>query len=68
MQNYKMGSRTHKDIIGGDIMQKPTRAQVIGAASAVFAIAVAAGSTILTPDQREAILSALPAILSLFGL
>jgi hypothetical protein len=47
---------------------KPTKNQIIAAATAVFGVAAALGSTILTPEQREAILQMLPTILAVLGL
>ena len=47
---------------------KPTKPQIIAAAAAVFGLAAALGSTLLTPEQRETILATLPTILAVFGL
>lgn len=49
-------------------MQKPTSKQIIAAATAIFAVAAALGSTLLTPEQRQAILAVLPTVLAVFGL
>jgi hypothetical protein len=47
---------------------KPTKPQIIAAATAIFSVAAALGSTLLTPEQRESVLQALPTILAVVGL
>jgi hypothetical protein len=49
-------------------MQKPTKPQIIAASAAIFTVAAALGSTLLTPEQREAVLQMLPTVLAVFGL
>ena len=47
---------------------KLNKTQIVAAVAGVFAIAASVGSTLLTPEQRETILSVLPTVLAVFGL
>jgi len=40
-------------------MKKPTKQQVVTVATGIFSIAATLGSTLLTPEQREAVLRVL---------
>lgn len=43
------------------------KGKIIAAVSAVFGLAASLGSTILTPEQREGILNAIPKGIALLG-
>ena len=47
---------------------KINKKTIIAIATAVFSLAAALGSTVLTPEQREAVLAFLPTLLAVFGL
>jgi hypothetical protein len=42
--------------------------KILAIATAALALAAALGSTILTPEQRDAIMQLLPTVLAVFGL
>jgi hypothetical protein len=53
---------------GFTIGENMTKSKIIALVTGVFAGAAAVGSTLLSPEQRESILAALPALLAIIGL
>lgn len=48
-------------------MKRFSGKQILAIASAVFSLAAALGSTVLTPEQREALLAFLSTVIAVFG-